>query len=78
MKGKFKFFKSLRFRIMVILVIIGIVPSIIVEKGIVSSYEDRAVSLRSFNVKNQFDIISNQLEKEGYVEFKEFYKNPLK
>lgn len=67
MKGKFKFFKSLRFRIMVILVIIGIVPSIIVEKGIVSSYEDRAVSLRSFNVKNQFDIISNQLEKEGYL-----------
>lgn len=67
MKGKFKFFKSLRFRIMVILVIIGIVPSIIVEKGIVSSYEDRAVSLRSFNVKNQFDIISNQLQKEGYL-----------
>ena len=67
MKGKFKFFKSLRFRIMVILVIIGIVPSIIVEKGIVSSYEDRAVSLRSFHVKNQFDIISNQLQKEGYL-----------
>ena len=68
MKKKFKFFRSLRFRIMVILVIIGIVPSIIVEKGIVSSYEDRAVSLRSFNVKNQFDIIGNQLEKEGYLE----------
>ncbi|MEE1031729.1 MAG: HAMP domain-containing sensor histidine kinase [Ruminococcus sp.] len=68
MKKKLKFFRSLRFRIMVILVIIGIVPSIIVEKGIVSSYEDRAVSLRSFNVKNQFDIIGNQLEKEGYLE----------
>ena len=68
MKKKFKFFRSLRFRIMVILVIIGIVTSIIVEKGIVSSYEDRAVSLRSFNVKNQFDIIGNQLEKEGYLE----------
>ena len=31
MEKKFTFFKSLRFRIMVILVIIGIVPSIIVE-----------------------------------------------
>ena len=68
MKNKFKFFKSLRFRIMVILVIIGIVPSVIVEKGIVSSYEDRAVSLRSFGVKNQCDILSNQLVKEQYLE----------
>lgn len=33
-KGRFKFVKSLRFRILVILIIIGIVPSIIVEKGI--------------------------------------------
>lgn len=67
MKTKFKFFKSLRFRIMIILVIIGIVPSVIVEKGIVSSYEDRAVSLRSFGVKNQCDILINQLIKEQYL-----------
>ena len=32
-KVRFKFVKSLRFRILVILIIIGIVPSIIVEKG---------------------------------------------
>lgn len=67
MKRKFQFFKSLRFRIMIILVIIGIVPSIIVEKGIVNSYEDRAVSLRTFGVKNQCDILSNQLTKEQYL-----------
>lgn len=68
MKRKFKFFKSLRFRIMIILVIIGIVPSVIVEKGIVSSYEDRAVSLRTYGVKNQCEILSNQLIKERYLE----------
>lgn len=67
MKLKTKFIKSLRFRIMVILIIIGIVPSIIVEKGIVNSYEDRAVSNRSFNVKNQCDILVNQLVKENYL-----------
>lgn len=67
-KRKFKFVKSLRFRILVILVIIGIVPSIIVEKGIVSSYEDRAVSNRSLNVKNQCDILVNQLVKENYLQ----------
>lgn len=65
---KFTFFKSLRFRIMIILVIIGIVPSVVVEKGIVSSYEDRAVSLRSFGVKNQCDILSNQLVREQYLQ----------
>ncbi len=53
---------------MLILVIIGIVPSIVVENGIVSSYEDRAVSLRNFNVKNQCDILSNLLISERYFE----------
>ena len=38
------------------------------EKGIVSSYEDRAVSLRMFNVKNQCDILSNQLVQEQYLQ----------
>ncbi|NCB93822.1 MAG: sensor histidine kinase [Clostridia bacterium] len=68
MKSRFRFIKSLRFRIMIILVFIGIVPSVIVEKAIVNSYEDRAVSLRSFNVKNQCDILSNQLLKEQYLQ----------
>lgn len=67
-KVRFKFVKSLRFRILVILIIIGIVPSIIVEKGIVNSYEDRAVSNRQLNVKNQCDILVNQLAKENYLE----------
>ena len=52
---------------MIILVIIGIVPSIVIENGIVNSYEDRAVSLRSFNVKNQCDILCNQLVSEQYL-----------
>ena len=60
--------RSLRFRITLILVIIGIIPSIIIENGIVSSYEDRAVSLRTVTVKNQCDILCNQLVKLGYME----------
>lgn len=67
-RKKTKFFKSLRFRIMVILVIIGIVPSILVENGIVNSYEDRAVEVRRATVKNQCDILCNQLVKEGYMD----------
>jgi len=52
----------------VILVIIGIVPMIIVEKGIVESYEERAVAVRSITVKNQCDIICDQMVQQNYLE----------
>ena len=64
----FSFFRSLRFRIAVILVIIGIIPSIVVEYVIVSSYRDRAVSIRTVNVMNQCDILCNQMISENYLE----------
>ena len=67
MKKKFRFTKSLRFRIMVILILIGIIPSIIMTFGIVRSYEERAVSLRAVNVRNQCEIICNQLVQEDYL-----------
>ena len=70
MKEKMKqsFFKSLRFRI---LVIIGILPCLIIEKVIVNSYENRAVEWKKMNVKNQCDILGNQLMKEGYLEYQQ-------
>lgn len=73
MKEKMKqsFFKSLRFRIMVVLVIIGILPCLIIEKVIVNSYENRAVEWKKMNVKNQCDILGNQLMKEGYLEYQQ-------
>lgn len=73
MKEKMKqsFFKSLRFRIMVLLVIIGILPCLIIEKVIVNSYENRAVEWKKMNVKNQCDILGNQLMKEGYLEYQQ-------
>ena len=51
-----------------ILVIIGIVPMSIVEKGIVESYEERAVAVRSITVKNQCDIICDQMVQQNYLE----------
>ncbi len=67
-KGRWKFLRSLRFRITVILVIIGIVPMILVENGIVDSYEDRAVMVRSMTVKNQCDIICDQMVQQNYLQ----------
>lgn len=61
------FFKSLRFRILIILIILGIVPSVIVVGTVISNYEDKAVDNRSITVRNQCDILSNLLIQENYL-----------
>ena len=45
-KKKTKFFKSLRFRILVILLILGIVPSAIVTQLMISNYEKQAIEVK--------------------------------
>lgn len=70
-KKQLTFFKSLRFRIMVLLVVIGILPCLITERFIVRSYEKQAVEMRKINVKNQCDILGDQLMKEGYLKYQQ-------
>lgn len=55
------FFQSLRFRILLILILIGIAPSAIATAVIVRTYDERAISLRTMNVKNQCDVLANSL-----------------
>lgn len=52
---------------MVFLILVGLIPSFLMAWGIVSTYEERAVSLRCANVKNQCDILSNQIVAEDYM-----------
>lgn len=66
-KKKSSFLKSLRFRILIILVILGIVPSVIVANVMVAAYESRAVAVRTQTVKKQCDILCNLLIKENYM-----------
>ncbi len=70
-KKRFSFFRSLRFRIFVIMIILSVIPTIIVERSIVSSYEDRAISSRSAIVKNQCTILCDQLLADNYLENQE-------
>ena len=42
-KKRKNFFRSLRFRILIILIILGIVPSVIVTEMVIANYEDRFV-----------------------------------
>ena len=66
-KSRLKYFRSLRFRITVILILIGIIPAIIASFMIVRSYKARAVAFRISNVKNQCDVISSSILREDYL-----------
>lgn len=67
MKTKGNFFRSLRFRILVILIILGIAPGIVVMKMVINNYAGRAVSVRTQDVMNQCDILCSLLIKENYL-----------
>ncbi|MDO4620926.1 MAG: HAMP domain-containing sensor histidine kinase [Lachnospiraceae bacterium] len=53
---------------MLMLVLIGIVPTGITSLMVVNSYSDRAVSLRESNVRNQCDLLCNMILSEGFLD----------
>ncbi len=60
--------RSFRARIFILMLIIGILPSIIVRNGILSNYETRAVNVKISEVQNQFKIIANHLIAYNYLQ----------
>ena len=66
-KKKTKFFKSLRFRILVILVILGIVPGIIATQLMIGNYKQQAIEVRTGEIRTQCAILCNQIIKENYL-----------
>ena len=67
MKKRGNFLKSLRFRILIILIILGIVPSVLVTAMVIANYEDQAIDIRVSAVRNQCDILCNLIIKENYL-----------
>ena len=67
-KGKrITFVRSLRFRIMAILILVGILSAVTAVTVVVQSYSTRAVNLRISHVQNQCEILTDALEAEDYV-----------
>ena len=65
---KIPLLRSLKTYIFVLMLVIGIVPSIILRSGILESYEERAVSLRATDVYTQYMIIANHLLNYNYLQ----------
>lgn len=69
--SKFKkltdFLKSLKFRLVLLCILIGIVPGILLRVGMLSSYENRAVSIRTSEILSQAKILANQISSNDYL-----------
>ena len=61
------FFKSLKFRLIVMAIVLAVIPSLVVGNGILLSYEMRALSIRQSEVMGQARIIANQVATSNYM-----------
>lgn len=60
--------RSLRARIFLIILVLGIVPSVLMRVGILDNYEEKAVALRQSTVQNQLRILADHLISKNYLE----------
>ena len=59
-------FKSLRFRIFLIVFLTGLISCLVIHSAILESYEDRAVDVRESEVSTQLMILANHLINYNY------------
>ena len=64
---KLTFLKSLRVIFFIIIFLVGVVPCILVQNGILRDYESRAVELRKAQVKGQLRSLANHLISSNYL-----------
>ncbi len=67
-KLKFPFLKSLKFRIILMIFILVLVPEVVLCVGILNTYESRAISIRESEVLSQAKILANKISTSKYFE----------
>lgn len=66
--NKISLLRSLRVRIFLILMIMGMIPSFVTRTTLLRNYEERAVNVKISEVSNQFKIIANHLLTYNYLQ----------
>lgn len=66
-KQFFLFIRSLKFRLILLILIIAVVPGLILSIGILYSYESRAVTIRESEILSQAKILANQIATSKYM-----------
>ena len=64
---KIKLLKSLKFWIIMLLILVSSIPCFVVKEVIVSAYEDRSVAWRTAEIQEQCTILSHQLAISNYL-----------
>ncbi len=64
---KFKFYKSLKFRIFFWMLFIGVLPGMALRAGILKTYENKAVSNRRIDILSQAKILGTQIVTYDYL-----------
>ena len=65
--AKGKLFKSLRFQIIMLLMLLSSIPCFMVKQVIINSYEERSVAWRTAEIQEQCTILSHQLALSNYL-----------
>ena len=66
--NKIPLLRSLRIRIFLLLIVMGMVPGFITRTALLQNYEERAVNVKISEVSNQFKIIANHLLTYNYLQ----------
>jgi len=65
---KMKSMRSLKARIFIIIITVGMISGLVMGMGILQNYESRAIASRSESVQNQLKIIANHLITYSYLQ----------
>ena len=66
--SKITFLRSLKTRIFLFLLIVGLIPCVIMRYAILQNYEQRAVSVRTLDITTQLRILANHLITYHYLQ----------
>ena len=64
---RLKIIHSLKFRLFLLIVLIGIIPNIVLRIGILSSFERRSVTNRSIDILSQAKMLGSQVLTYNYM-----------
>lgn len=67
MKAIITYFKSLKFRIFLLIILFGLVPTFLLRAGILSAYEKRAVDTRTVDITSQAKLLATQIVANNYL-----------
>lgn len=67
-KDTLLYFRSLKFYLFLLVVIVGIVPCLFLQFGILGNFEERSVSVLAMDVRTQTEIVANRISNSDYLD----------